>query len=87
MFLLCRVSYSFHVSENSVSVASLQSLHELQVVADLEALDRLLLQVKKKRCFTTSNSAEMAPWLLTVLTECISFVRKNEMASVISSCL
>lgn len=48
MFLLDRVTNGFHVGENNVSVAALQSIHELQVVADLEALDWLLLQVKKR---------------------------------------
>lgn len=48
MFLLDRVSDAFHVGENNVSVAALQSLHELQVVTDLEAHDWLLLQVKGK---------------------------------------
>lgn len=48
MFLLDRVTDGSHVGEDNVSVAALQSLHELQVVADLEALDWLLLQVKRK---------------------------------------
>ncbi len=48
MFLLGRVTDGVHVGENNVSVAALQSFHELQVVAELEALDWLLLQVKRK---------------------------------------
>lgn len=43
MFLLGRVHDAFHVGEDDVSVAVLQSLHEFQVVADLETVDRLLL--------------------------------------------
>lgn len=43
MFLLGWVHDAFHVGEDDVSVAVLQSLHEFQVVADLETLDRLLL--------------------------------------------
>lgn len=44
MLLLCRVTDSFHVSENDAPVAALQILHELQVVADFEVLDWLLLE-------------------------------------------
>lgn len=50
MFSIERVADGLHVGENNVSVAALQSLHELQVVAHLEALDWLLLQVKSKKC-------------------------------------
>lgn len=38
------VKDAFHVIENNVSVDLLQSVHELQVVADLETLDWFLLQ-------------------------------------------
>lgn len=43
VFSLSRVPDASHVGEDDVSVAVLQSLHELQVVADLETLDRLFL--------------------------------------------
>ena len=46
MFSVDRVLDAFHVSENDTSVAQLQTLHEVQVVADLEILDWLLLQTK-----------------------------------------
>lgn len=46
MFLFYRVTDGFHVGEDDAPVAALQFLHELQVAADLEALDRLLLQEK-----------------------------------------
>lgn len=46
MFSVDRVVDAFHVSEDDTSVAQLQTLHEVQVVADLEILDWLLLQTK-----------------------------------------
>lgn len=49
VFSLDRVTDGLHVAENDAPVSVLQSLHELQVAADLEALDWLLLQAKRKK--------------------------------------
>lgn len=46
--LLDGVTDGFHVGEDNVPVAALQPLHELQVVADLEASDWLLLHVNRE---------------------------------------
>lgn len=48
VFLLDGVTDGFHVGEDDASVAALQPLHERQVAADCEALDRLLLQVERR---------------------------------------
>lgn len=50
VFSFDRVTDGLHVAQNDAPVSVLQSLHELQVVADLEALDWLLLQTKRKNC-------------------------------------
>lgn len=50
MFSLDQVTDGLHVAQNDAPVSVLQSLHELQVVADLEALDWFLLQAKRKKC-------------------------------------
>ena len=65
VFLLDRVTDGFHVDENDVSVAALQTLHELQVVADFEALDRLLLQAKRKNYWSYHHSTKLKVILIT----------------------
>lgn len=54
-FLLDGVFNVLHVGENKFPVVALESLHELQVAADLKTLDRFLLWIKK-----TKDSEEIA---------------------------
>lgn len=46
-FLLVGVFNVLHVGENKFPVVALESLHKLQVAADLKTLDRFLLRIKK----------------------------------------
>lgn len=46
-FLLDGVFNVLHVGENKFPVVALESLHKLQVAADLKTLDRFLLRIKK----------------------------------------
>lgn len=46
-FLLDGVFNVLHVGENKFPVVALESLHKLQVAADLKTLDRFLLRIKQ----------------------------------------
>lgn len=49
LFLLDGVLNVLHVGENKFPVVALESLHKLQVAADLKTLDRFLLRIKKNK--------------------------------------